>query len=76
MDLSPQQKRIMTKLNAGAVLTSLSAWQFIGVAALSQQCSKLIAKGYPIRRTPFSTENRYGEPVNIKMYDIAKDDRK
>jgi len=75
MELTKQQKRILAKLNAGVVLTTLTAWSSIGIYALSQRVGELIRKGYPVRRTWITQRNKFHEKVRVKAYDLASEDR-
>ena len=63
-----QCDRILRHLESGGSLTAAQAMQEYGIYRLAARINDLKKRGYPIRKRPVITKNRYGEKVSFVEY--------
>lgn len=65
-----QCERVVQYCNDFGSITTLQAFQDLGVTRLASRINDLKNQGYTIESTFVSSKNRYGESVSYKKYTI------
>lgn len=68
-----QCERILDYLKEFSSITTLQAFQDLGVTRLASRIHDLGQEGYTFQRDTVTSLNRYGEKVHFTRYSLAKD---
>lgn len=66
-----QAERLLAHLSNGGTITSLEAFNVLGITQLSARITELEAKGHAIRHDPIKVFNRFGESVRVIQYSMG-----
>ena len=69
-----QKERILERLNKGQRVTSLDAYNLLGVTQLSARITELKASGYNITTKRCKGKNRFGEKISYCEYLLVKEE--
>lgn len=67
-----QNKRVLDYMIKYEGITSLEAFEKLGITRLSARIYDLKNEGHEITRTRVVTRNRYGEKVNVTFYRLKE----
>jgi len=68
MKESNHEKRVKERLDRGLPITSLDAFNKLGIVHLPTVIRRLRIKGYPIEGQFIPVKNRFGERCTIKVF--------
>lgn len=69
--MATQGERLLAHLQGGETITSLEAFNVLGITQLSSRIGELEKQGYDITHTPIKVENRFGESVRVVQYSMV-----
>lgn len=69
-----QRKRILDRLEKGLRVTSLDAYNVLGVTQLGARIFELRHEGYPIKSVRTVGNNRFGEKIHYCEYVLEKEE--
>ena len=67
-----QRERLLEHLQSGKSLMRLEAWEQLGILEAPARISELKSQGYDIKTETITVRNRYGEPVRIASWYMAR----
>lgn len=67
-----QCQRILDYMRDFVSISTLEAFNDLGVARLASRIHDLKTRGYTIISTTRTSKNRYGESVSFKVYSLAE----
>jgi hypothetical protein len=67
-----QKQRLLEHFTNGHSITSLESFITLGITQLATRISELEDKGYKIKRTWVTVQNRFKEPVRVKRYELER----
>ena len=70
MDKIAQRDRVLQYIRDFGSITTLQAFQDLGITRLSARIFELKEKGYAVKTDMVTAKNRYGENVHFKRYSI------
>lgn len=70
-----QCQRILDYMDQFGSISTLEAFQDLGVARLASRIHDLKGMGYNIKSEIKSSKNRYGEDVHFKVYRPAEEEK-
>lgn len=70
-----QCQRLLAYLRSGMKITSLGAWQALGIARLASRINDLVKQGVGIKREWLEVTNRFGEKCKVKQYWLEEEGR-
>lgn len=68
-----QANRLLCHFKDGGTVTSLEAYQHLGITQLATRITELEDSGHVINRTWIKVTNRFGEGCRVKEYSLAKE---
>lgn len=71
--MESQRKRVLDRLKKGQRVTSLDAYNLMGITQLGARIFELRAQGYPIESVKVTGKNRFGETIHYCEYKLAKE---
>lgn len=72
MKIPSQRERLLSHLQAGKTITSLEAFNVLGITQLSARVVELEKQGVAIRHDRIKVRNRFGESINVTQYKIGE----
>ena len=66
--LSPQQSRVLEYMKANGSITTLQAYNDLGIVCLPKRISELTRLGYLIINQSIEVFNRFGEKTHVSLY--------
>lgn len=69
--LNKQERRVFDYMTENGGITTLEAFNEVGVARLASRISDMKKKGVQIRKENISVRNRFGEKCTVCRYSIA-----
>lgn len=63
-----QEEKILSYLKEGNTLTSMTAFNYLGITKLATRVSDLRKKGHPIHNHMIKVPTRYEQPVKVAKY--------
>lgn len=73
---STQTERLIKHLENGSSITSLQAYNELGITQLATRISEIEARGYKLSRNRISVENRFKETCSVVKYLLVNCDAK
>ena len=70
--LTAQQRRIIDYINSFGGITTLQAYNDLGITSLPKRMSELKRMGYKIDKKFIPVRNRFGERVSVVFYSFAE----
>lgn len=70
--MKSQNDRLLSHLKQGRKVTSYSAMELLGIASLHRRLADLREQGHDIYDKWEQIQNRYGEKVRIKVYQLRR----
>ena len=67
-----QCERIIDYINKHGSITTMEAFNDLGITRLASRIHDLRDDGYQIKRETIRGKNRYGEPVHYMRYSLEK----
>ena len=72
-DKKPTQgERVLAHLEKGNTINRLQGWNYLGVLELPARITELRQKGYDIKTTMITVQNRFGEPVRVAEWSMEQ----
>lgn len=71
--LSPQQRRVIDYMTRFGGITTLQAYNDLGITSLPQRISELIHLGYKITKRRLTVRNRFKEKTTVILYSLEED---
>ena len=66
-----QEERVLRYLEQFGSITSLDAFQDLGITRLAAVIFRLVEKGYTFRRVMEQSKNRFGQTVVFMRYSLS-----
>lgn len=73
MENLSQSERVAQYLGEGGKLTTLNAWQELGISRLAARVYDLKCMGYKVKSTQVPVYNRFGEKCMVAEYELESD---
>lgn len=67
-----QAQRLLAHLQSGGTITSLEAFNVLGITQLSARIIDLERSGHLINHERITVQNRFGEDVRVVRYSIGE----
>ena len=67
-----QADRVLSYLERGNTITTLDAFQELGITRLGARIFELRQQGHPVQSNRLTVTNRFGEDCSISEYYIGK----
>lgn len=67
-----QAERLLDHFRAGYTITSLEAFNVLGITQLSARITDLESAGHSIQHERVKVRNRFGEDVRVVRYSMAE----
>ena len=71
MSLS-QRQRLIEHFTNGESITSLEAYMTLGITQLATRISEIEDRGFKVKRTWITVQNRFKENVKVKKYELER----
>lgn len=72
MQKQTQTDRLLAHFHAGYTITSLEAFNVLGITQLSARITDLENAGHSIKHERVKVRNRFGEDVRVVRYSMAE----
>jgi hypothetical protein len=66
-----QRERVLDHFKSGKTITSLEAYNELGITQLATRIFELKQEGYPIQSNRITVTNRFGEECGVSEYYLA-----